>query len=256
MSIELNHKIFGQGDPLIIMHGLFGTLDNWQTLAKRLAEQYMVVIIDLRNHGRSPHVPSHTYQDMSADLAHFMESNWMYHASIVGHSMGGKVAMQFASDYPDMVDKLVVVDIAPKDYRGGHELILEALETLDLSKIQSRTEAEEHLLQYIPEFSVRQFLLKNLSRTPADVYEWKMNLPVLIKHYQDILKNVDIEQPFEGPTLFIRGAESKYIQDSDKDLLHQLYPNARLETIAGAGHWVHAEQPEAFYQTLSLFLNE
>ena len=252
--MQLNHKIFGQGPPLIVLHGLFGTLDNWQTLAKRWADDYTVVLLDLRNHGRSPHVATHDYPGMAEDLKVFMEANWMYEAHILGHSMGGKTAMQFALHYPDMVNKLVVVDIAPKDYAGGHEEILNALNDLDLATITDRKDADDFLTSRIHSRGVRQFLLKNLTRTPAGAYEWKMNLPVLKEYYSAILGNVSGGEPFEAPTLFIRGEQSDYIGDDDLALIQTYFPHARLETLTGAGHWVHAEQPEALYQLVHTFL--
>ncbi|MEL6845484.1 MAG: alpha/beta fold hydrolase, partial [Bacteroidota bacterium] len=152
--MQLNFKTFGQGDPIIILHGLFGTLDNWQTIARQLAEQYSVYILDQRNHGRSPHVDAISYPLMAEDLVQFMESQWIYKASIIGHSMGGKTAMQFACDNPDMVEKLIVVDIAPKTYAGNHELIFDALLSLDMDGLTSRKQADELLEQKVTDFGV------------------------------------------------------------------------------------------------------
>ena len=160
---ELNYKSFGSGPPLIILHGLFGTLDNWQTIAKKLADDFTVFILDLRNHGKSPHTQEHTYSLMAEDLSQFMESQWIYKAHVLGHSMGGKTAMQFANDFPDMLDKLVVVDIAPKVYAGGHQHILEALLSVDIDAVQSRKEVEQQLSKYIEEDGVKLFLMKNLN---------------------------------------------------------------------------------------------
>jgi pimeloyl-ACP methyl ester carboxylesterase len=147
--MELNFKVYGQGEPLIIMHGMFGMLDNWQLIAKKLSETFMVFLVDLRNHGRSPHSEEFGYQIMSDDLLRFMNENWIHHAHIVGHSMGGKVAMRFALENPDMIDKLAVVDIAPKTYEGNHESIIDALIGLDLSKLASRTDAEIYFRKLI-----------------------------------------------------------------------------------------------------------
>ena len=254
--MELNFKTFGQGPPLILLHGLFGTLDNWQTLGKRWAEHYTVFIVDQRNHGRSPHHDSLDYPALAEDLRHFMEAHWVYKAHILGHSMGGKTAMQFALHYPDMVDKLVVVDIAPKAYTGGHETIFDALLNLDLSTITDRKEAESYLQSRIPEEGVRQFLLKNLTREKDGGFLWKMNLPVIYKHYADKLANVEPGEPFDGPSLFIRGGLSAYVQDEDWPLIQQWFPEARLYTVPGAGHWVHAEQPALLYQQVQAFLEE
>ncbi|NRA47716.1 MAG: alpha/beta fold hydrolase [Phaeodactylibacter sp.] len=253
--LELNYKTFGQGDPLIILHGLFGTLDNWQTLGKKLAEQYTVYLIDQRNHGRSPHDDEHTYAAMAEDLHYFMESHWMFKAHIIGHSMGGKTAMAFAHAYPDMVDKLVVVDIAPKAYQGGHELIFKALQSLDLDTIGSRSEAEAVLKAQIHNLGIRQFLLKNLSRDKSGGYRWKMNLSALWAHYADILAvHEGVQLPYESEVLFVRGGKSDYIQDEDTAALELFFPHYKLQTIENAGHWVHAEAPAELQRVMETFL--
>ncbi len=250
--MELNYKKFGQGEPLLILHGLFGTLDNWQTLAKKFAEHYTVFIIDQRNHGKSPHLPDFDYPTLAEDLCSFMEDNWIYKANILGHSMGGKTVMQFALEYPDMVDKMIVVDIAPKGYAGGHDLIFEALFSLDLNTLENRKTADEILSAKIPEFGVRQFLLKNLTKDKeTGKYRWKMNLPVIFEHYQNIL--APIEGEFVNiPGLFIKGERSEYISD-DTDF-KELFPDASLHTIREAGHWVHADQPQELLQRVLDFL--
>ncbi|MFN7115202.1 MAG: alpha/beta fold hydrolase [Saprospiraceae bacterium] len=254
--MELNYKVFGQGDPLVILHGLFGTLDNWQTIAKQLAEHFTVYIVDQRNHGRSPHNDLIDYPSMAADLRHFLESHWMFKAHLMGHSMGGKTVMQFALEHPDMVDKLVVVDVAPKRYKGGHEEILAAILALDLNTVQSRYDAEGFLRQRLvhQDESTIQFLMKNLSRTPEGGFEWKMNFPAIYNHYQDILAPIEVEANFEGETLFIRGEKSNYIQDADWQNILSKFPHAQLETIANAGHWVHADQPKILLEKVSNFL--
>lgn len=252
--MELNFKTFGSGEPLIILHGLFGTLDNWQTLARRFAEHYTVYIVDQRNHGRSPHLDNMDYPALAEDLKSFMESQWMYNAHIIGHSMGGKTAMQFSMEYPEMVNKLVVVDIAPKAYPGLHNSIFDALMSLDLNRVQSRQEAEDWLAPKIDDLSVRQFLMKNLTRSKAGGFEWKMNLPVIYKYYGHILAPISVREAFENPTLFIRGNRSSYILDDDWSLIQDYYPNARLYSVANAGHWVHAEAPEVFYEAALSFL--
>jgi pimeloyl-ACP methyl ester carboxylesterase len=253
--MELNYKQFGQGEPIIILHGLFGTLDNWQTIAKQLAKHYMVFIIDQRNHGKSPHSDEFSYPILAEDLKHFMESKWVYKATIIGHSMGGKTAMQFALMYPDMVEKLVIVDIAPKAYKGGHQEIFEAMFGLDLDNLTDRQAIDEELKIKIPEDGVRLFLMKNLSREKDGSYRWKMNLPVLYKEYQAILSNIDSEETFDEATLFIRGENSKYIKDDDVLDIQDLFPMMQLQTIENAGHWVHAENPKSFLAKLNTFLN-
>lgn len=250
----LNYKVFGEGPPIIILHGLFGTLDNWQTIAKKLAKNYTVFIVDQRNHGRSPHMDTHTYDDMSEDLLSFMESQWIYKAHIIGHSMGGKTAMNFALNNPSYVDKLIVVDISPKTYIGNHGTIFDTLLALDLEKVQNRKEADAIFQKTIPEFGVRQFLLKNLTRDKEKGYIWKMNLPILLEYYPQILAKGVPDEIFEDKTLFIRGKRSSYIQDDEWHLVTSHFPNAQLKTIADAGHWVHAEAPVEFYNVLEDFL--
>lgn len=252
--MELNYKTFGSGDPLIILHGLFGTLDNWQTLAKRFAEEHTVYIVDQRNHGKSPHEASHDYAAMADDLQEFMTDNFIFQSHILGHSMGGKTAMQFALTYPEMCDKLVVVDISPRGAAGGHETIFKAMMTLDLERVQSRKDAEAHLIKYIDEVGVRQFLLKNLTRRKEGGYRWKMNLPVLFKEYPKILAEIGSDDTFAGESLFIRGGKSDYVRDSDMVLIKNLFPEAELKTVKDAGHWVHAEQPEELFTMVTDFL--
>lgn len=254
--IELNYKTFGQGDPIVILHGLFGTLDNWQTIGRKLAEHHSVFLVDQRNHGRSPHTDELDYPLMAYDLEHFMENQWMFKATIMGHSMGGKTAMQFALLHPGMVEKLIVVDIAPKAYQGGHQPIFDALLNLNPEHISDRSEADARLKERIGEQSIRQFLLKNLSRKKGkDGYQWKMNLPVIHKHYPDLLKGLKVyDAPFEGEVLFIRGGRSNYIQEEDFYTIRELFPNAQVETIDEAGHWVHAEAPEKLLKLVLSFI--
>lgn len=251
--MKLNFKQYGAGKPIVIMHGMFGMLDNWQYVAKELAKEYMVFLVDLRNHGKSPHSEDFSYALMADDIRRFMEDNWLYEAKILGHSMGGKVAMQLALEEPDMVEQLVVVDIAPKSYSGNHERIISAMQALPLRELASRSEAESHLRKSIPEEGIVQFLLKNLSRERAGGYRWKMNLPIIAAHYQEILANSLPEEQYEGPTLFVQGVNSKYINPAELADYQQYFPAAQIAPIANAGHWVHAEQPQEFLATLRKF---
>ncbi len=251
--MELYYREFGQGTPVVILHGLFGFSDNWQTLAKALSEDHLVITPDLRNHGRSPHTSTHSYSEMAEDLRTFLDGHGIYATALIGHSMGGKVAMQFALEHPDRVERLVVVDIAPGAAESNHEDIFEALLSLNINELKTREEADAILRQRIPEANIRQFLLKNLTRNPDGSFVWKMNLPVLWTHYADILAPVQGE-PFDKPTLFVRGSRSKYIQDDDLPLIHALFPQARVETIEGAGHWVHADKPQELLALLRAFL--
>lgn len=251
--MELNFKTYGQGPPLVILHGLFGTLDNWQTLAKRWADDYTVYLVDQRNHGRSPHLDGMSYSLLAEDLSKFLDKEWIHKCHLLGHSMGGKTAMQFALDYPDQLDKLIVVDIAPKVYPAGHDEIFAALRSLDLDKLEKRSDAAAHLATRIPEPAVVQFLLKNLSRVPGAGFAWKMNLEVLYQHYDNILANVEGDI-FDGPTLFVRGGKSHYVADEDLKMIQKMFPIADLATINEAGHWVHAQSPDALYQLVFDFL--
>ncbi|BDS09946.1 alpha/beta fold hydrolase [Aureispira anguillae] len=253
--MQLNYKVFGEGEPVVILHGMFGTLDNWQTIAKQLAKHFMVFIIDLRNHGRSPHSEAFSYSIMANDVYEFMENNWIYEAHIVGHSMGGKVAMQLATENPDLVNKLAVVDIAPKAYKGNHQPIFDALFALDLTSLKSRKQANEFLESRIESYAVRQFILKNLSiNKQTQTYEWKMNLPVIHNAYQHILGSSDLSSPYNKPTLFIKGANSSYILEEEFSDYQVFFPQAKLANIDNAGHWVHAEQPKLFLEALTNFL--
>lgn len=252
--MELNYKSFGQGEPIIILHGLFGTLDNWQTVAKALADDYLVFIVDQRNHGRSPHLDDMSYPLLAEDLRAFMEAHWIYRAHIVGHSMGGKTAMQFALLYPDMADKLAVIDMAPKQYPGGHEPIIQALLDLDIDRVENRQDAEEFLAGRIETPAVVQFLTKNITRNHAGRYSWKMNLSAIHRNYPAILRAVEAEAPYEGPALFLRGGRSSYVLPQDEPDIKALFPQARIETVEGAGHWVHAEAPDVVIEKLRAFL--
>jgi pimeloyl-ACP methyl ester carboxylesterase len=251
--MQLYYREFGQGEPVVILHGLLGFSDNWQTLAKALAQTHRVITPDLRNHGRSPHATTHTYPEMAQDLTALLDHLSLDAATLVGHSMGGKVAMQLALNQPERVARLVVVDIAPGAAPGHHEIVFQALLSLDIRHLHTREEADKHLAQYLLEPAVRQFLLKNLTRNPDGAFTWKMNLPVLWRHYRDILAPVD-GRPFNGPALFVRGSLSNYISEEDFPLIRELFPQARIETVADAGHWVHADKPQELLALLQDFL--
>lgn len=262
--MELNFKEFGTGEPLVILHGLFGTLDNWQTIAKRLSTEYTVFILDLPNHGRSPHTEGDIDYEMMADaLAQFFIDHWIYETRLVGHSMGGKLAMQFALSHPDIVKKLAVIDITPKLYKSGHQDVFDALFAIDLAILNDRKEAEAILMDKLEgDIGTVQFMLKNLTRdnpfnkednTKQGNFEWKMNLQGLFDNYNNILQ-APVGEPFLKPTLFVRGGNSNYIKDSDMQYIAPLFPKAILETIEGAGHWVHADKPKELYTVLNQFL--
>lgn len=254
--MELNYKAYGNGHPLIILHGLLGSLDNWHSIARKLAENYRVYLIDQRNHGKSPHTDEMDYRSMAADVHEFMEKQGIPSAYVAGHSMGGKTAMQAALQYPEKIDKLISIDMPPKANSPGHEAIFNALKAMDLSQVEKRKDADEQLKQYISDFGIRQFLLKNLERGPSGGYQWKMNLLGIEKAYSDILEKITSYEPFPKPTLFIRGGNSDYVNEQDIADHEEIFPEASLVTIDNAGHWVHAEAPEAFMATLNNFLKE
>lgn len=253
----LNHKSFGEGPALVVLHGLFGMLDNWQTLARRWAGTRRVVLVDLRNHGRSPHRPDMNYDLMARDVAELLEALHIDHCYLLGHSMGGKVAMQTALTYPDLVDRLLIVDIAPRRYRPGHDTIFAALEALDPAAVGSRKAAAAALGAYVADPGVQLFLLKNLARDPAGGYRWRMNLPVIKENYPRLIGPVGkAGENFGGPALFVRGGNSRYVREEDVEGIELFFPAAKLVTVEGAGHWVHAEAPEAMSELVDEFLTE
>lgn len=250
---QLNYKTFGEGEPLIILHGLFGSLDNWITLAKKFADNYKVYIVDQRNHGLSFHDDAWDYDVMAEDLCEFMSTEQLDKALLIGHSMGGKTVMNFAVKYPEKVDKLIVADIGPKYYPVHHTTIIKALYSIDVNALSSRNEADEQMQKLISEFGVRQFLLKNLQRD-GDSFRWKMNLDVIAKNIEEVGKALNQNATYAQPTLFIRGGKSDYIQDGDFNTIHSIFPKSKIETIASAGHWLHAEKPAEFFQLVTEFL--
>ncbi|MEL6673957.1 MAG: alpha/beta fold hydrolase [Bacteroidota bacterium] len=252
--MNLNYKSFGQGPALIICHGLFGSLDNWVSHARYFSQHFSVFAVDLRNHGRSPHHPDWNYQIMAEDLLTFMDQQGIMEAHLLGHSMGGKVVMQAACYDPDRVDHLLVADMAPKPYEPHHTLILEALNELPLSEIKERQEANEILTQKIPEAGVRQFLLKSLGRDEEKKFRWKFNLDVISQNYEQILANIDLEDGFEGPTLFLSGGQSSYVRKTDEASILSSFPQATFSQIEAAGHWLHADSPDEFRKRVEAFL--
>ncbi len=253
----LHYKEMGEGAPLVILHGLFGMLDNWQTLGREWAEHYRVVLVDLPNHGRSPHTAAMDYDTMAEAVAHLLETLDIHECYLLGHSMGGKVAMHTALNYPGLVKKLVVVDIAPRAYRRGHDDIFAALQTLDPAALADRTEASEQLAMHLPDPGVQLFLLKNLARKPGGGFQWRMNLPAIFREYDKLVGSVGTPgATFTGPTLFLRGGRSGYVREEDWPEILERFPAAQLATVENAGHWVHAEQPEATQVWVSDFLAE
>lgn len=232
-----------------------GSLDNWHTLAGKFGETHQVFTVDQRNHGKSPHTEAHSIPLMVADLYAFIHTHNLENISIIGHSMGGKVAMAFALQYPNLVSNIIVVDIAARKYQRGHDDVFDAIFAIDLNSINSRKEAEAAMTPLMPDFGTRQFLLKNLERLEDGSYQWKMNLPVLHAYYEEITQEVNGNTPFFKPTLIIKGGDSRYISEQDKIDFKNLFPNYQFVEIPNAGHWVHAEQPNLFYEAVNNFLN-
>ena len=252
--MQLHFRSYGQGSPLIILHGLFGSLENWHTVSERLSSRFQVFAVDQRNHGQSPHSSEMDYKLMAEDLAEFMQTNHLKETHILGHSMGGKTAMQFALLYPEQVRRLVVVDVAPRAYAPRHNQILEAMLSLDLAHLKDRKQIEKALEPQIPELALRRFLIKSVARLPGGELAWKLNLEGINAHYDKLNAELTSDQPFKKPTLFVRGEKSDYIKESDEALIRRLFPAADIRTIEGAGHWVHAEAPEVFVDMVLDFL--
>jgi pimeloyl-ACP methyl ester carboxylesterase len=255
--MQLHYRELGQGAPLLIMHGLFGTSDNWQTLARRWADAgHRVLVVDLRNHGRSPHASEHTYELMSNDVLELFDSLQLQDVTLLGHSMGGKVAMRFALDHSERLARLVVVDIAPgfSDMRHQDE-VLAGLHAVNLGALQSRQQADEALAQHIPQPDVRQFLLKNLYRREDNSFAWRQNLEAITANLADIGSEITSSEPFLKPALFIRGGLSDYITTEDRLYsIPALFPNSQVETIPDTGHWVHAQAPDKVFELVEAFI--
>jgi esterase len=253
--MQLHFQSFGQGPPLIILHGLFGSLENWHSISQNFASDFHVVALDQRNHGRSPHSAEMSYELMAEDLKEFIANQNLAPVNLIGHSMGGKTAILFALTYPKLAQKLIIVDIAPRAYSAHHREILNALSSLDLTSFKNRAEMEPQLAPSIPGLAVRRFLLKNVKRDQAGNFYWQMNLAAIEANYARLSEAVSSHRPFEKPTLFIRGERSNYIREKDFPAIEKLFPQAEHRKIAGAGHWVHAESPEAFLRTVREFLS-
>ena len=255
--MQLNYKKIGEtGKPLVILHGVFGFLDNWLTIGKTISEQgFIVYLVDQRHHGRSPHDGSLDFPTLAADLKEFLSQQNLNNPILLGHSMGGKTVMEYAVNNPDTLEKLVVVDIAPKQYPIHHTKLLKGLNALPVEEIETRQQADDFLSTYEPILAVRQFLLKNLYRKEEGGFDWRFNLPVLTSDMGKVGAEITASKPVETSTLFIRGAKSDYILDEDWDNILKIFPNAQLDTIENAGHWVQAEQPKVFVEHLLNYLN-
>ncbi len=247
--MKLFQRELGEGDPLMILHGLFGFSDNWQTHAKKLAEYYRVILVDLRNHGRSDWSEEFSYEIMADDVLELCDDLGLEDLILVGHSMGGKVAMQVARKREELLEKLVIVDMGIKGYPMHHDHIIAGMKSVTLETISARREAEKQLEPYIDSEGIRQFLLKNMYWKEKGQLAWRMNLPVLEREMPNILSGFEADEIFT-PTLFIRGEMSNYILDEDIPSLESQFPDMELITVENAGHWVHAEAPNEFLEAL------
>lgn len=251
--IKLNYKSFGDGEPLVILHGLMGMLDNWQTLAKEYAKNFEVLILDARNHGHSPWEDELNYEVMMYDLLEFCHEHSLSEFHLMGHSMGGKTAMKFALNFPDFVEKLIVADIAPKAYPVHHHMILRGLSAIDFDRVKSRGEADEILAKYVPDEGVRNFLMKSMYWVEKGKLGLRFNLEAIKKNIERMGDEIS-DGGFDGEALFIRGNKSDYVKDSDMDNISGQFPNCMFYTIEDAGHWLHAEKPEEFVKVTRDFL--
>nr|WP_297787774.1 alpha/beta fold hydrolase [uncultured Allomuricauda sp.] len=252
----LHSKILGKGQPFIILHGFLGMSDNWKTLGTQYSENgFQVHLIDQRNHGKSFHSDEFNYDVLSEDVINYMNHHNIDSAYVMGHSMGGKTAMQLATSHPDRVKKLLVADIAPKYYPPHHDFIFNGLSHLDFDQISDRREADDELSKHIKDRGIRQFLLKNLYWVEKEKLGFRFNFDVLKNRMEEIGENIFPNAIYDGPTLFLRGDLSEYIQPNDFAEIKRHFPNAEIVTIDKAGHWLHAENPKQFYEKSFKFLN-
>jgi esterase len=252
----LHSNIFGEGKPFLILHGFLGMSDNWKSLGNKFAEvNFQVHLIDQRNHGRSFHDDEFNYEVLVEDLKQYCDHHQLNNIILLGHSMGGKTAMLFATLYPEMVSKLIVADISPRFYPIHHDQILEGLSSLDFNELESRTEADKTLSHYVSDIGTRQFLLKNLYWVEKGKLGLRMNLEVLKTNVEEVGEALPISNTFSGDTLFLRGDKSEYIALNDTSLIKMQFLNSSIETIGNAGHWLHAENPDDFYDSVMRFLD-
>ncbi|GGE66891.1 acyl-CoA esterase [Streptosporangium jomthongense] len=262
MTAILNHRITGDGEPLILLHGLFGASENLGAVARQLQADYQVHALDQRNHGSSFHSDIMDYPTMAGDVLAYMDEQGIGKASLLGHSMGGKVAMQLALQAPERVEKLIVADIAPVTYKARHDAVLEGLKQIDLASVRSRRDADRQLAEFVEIPWVRQFLLMNLERIPQQeqtrggpVYRWRLNLEAIDACYANLAAAPEGDAPYHGPVLFLKGADSAYIQDKHQDEIRRLFPESQLQVIEGTGHWLHAEKTDVVVGLCKQFLS-
>lgn len=256
--MKLFYRQYGEGHPVIILHGILGISDNWVTIGRRLAEKYGVYIPDLRNHGQSPHSNTFNYPALTEDLFEFIEDHQLSKPLLIGHSMGGKVAMHFALEHPYRVEKLIVVDISVRSYpsRRQHLEIMDAMLSVDFDRISTREEIEKIIRSKIPSPSLAGFTLKNLYRIGKNRFAWRLNIKSIYENLENVMEGVDSPYSSDVHALFVRGGNSDYIQQEDYPLILNTFPNAKFRTIENASHWVHADQPDKLCRALSEFLNK
>lgn len=253
--MQLHSQILGEGKPFVILHGFLGMSDNWKTLGNQFAEAgYEVHLVDQRNHGRSFHSADFSYELMAEDVVSYCATHHLENIILLGHSMGGKTAMELATSHSDVVQKLLVADIAPKAYPQHHQDILKALSMLDFSAIKTRGKADKVLSEYIKDMGTRQFLLKNLYWKDKGKLGLRINLPVLSEKIAEVGKPLSENAKYDKDTLFLKGSKSGYIENMDEILIKKHFPKAKIIEVSKAGHWLHAENPSEFYQNVMNFL--
>jgi esterase len=253
--MRLHYRVQGEGRPLVILHGLLGSLDNWQSMAKRLAALRRVYSLDLRNHGHSPHSPTIAYDAMAEDVLEFLGEHDLREPAVLGHSMGGKVALQLAAGHSGSIDKLLIVDIGPKAYPPAHRALLAAMGRLNLHGSSSFAEVDSALASAIAaDPALRQFVLKNLTREGSGEFRWRIGLDEISRSYDALTEKIVITTPFPKPACFIRGEQSNFIEDHDLPAIREAFPRAEFVTIPRAGHWIHIDAADAFYAAAAKFL--
>lgn len=254
--MQLHFRQYGNGQPIIIIHGLYGISDNWVNHARILAENYKVYIPDMRNHGQSGHSNFFNYDVMAEDIAQFIDEHEIENPVIMGHSMGGKIAMKFAIENPDVVHKLIVIDMSMRQYnlRAFHSKIINAMLDIDFNKVKSRKEVDDYLANTIDDSRIRLFVMKNLYWTERKTLSWRLNLKAIIDNIDAIFEGINPNQKFTRPSLFIRGEKSDYVKDEDFLMIQKIFTTSELKTIPNAGHWVQADEPEAFMKEIKNFL--
>jgi len=252
--MKLYSQKIGSGDPFLILHGLFGSSDNWLTIAKQLSENYSFHILDARNHGKSPHTNEFGYDNMAMDVREYIQDHNLKNIVLMGHSMGGKTAMKIALEYPMRVTKLIIADIAPKKYSIIHNHIIEALLSIKTTILESREQADFQLSQTIKSSTLRKFLLKNLYRDENNTLKWRINLDAICSNLETLGEQVSSSQKFDKGTLFLRGELSDYITPEDEAEIISLFPKAKIRSVPRATHWLHAENSVEFIKEIKEFL--